>query len=72
MISPTIPDNTYKFLLYIGIIIIGFSFFQDIEATQKYNDLVNISNSYIDSTNLKIMYREHDKEVLLDLADNLS
>lgn len=72
MSLPPIPDNSYKFLLYAGIIMLGYGILKSIDARKEYNILVNNSNSYIDSLTIREMHQKTEKNKLLATAAELS
>jgi hypothetical protein len=72
MTLPSIPDNTYKFLLYIGIVLVGYSFLQSMASIENYNAEVKSSNSYIDSLTIRELFQKRQKENLMEMADDLS
>lgn len=72
MTLPTIPDNFYKFCLYIGLIILGYIFINSFEYQNAYNSKVDYSNSYIDSLKINKLYQERKKELMIDISENLS
>lgn len=72
MTLPTIPDNTYKLLLYIGIIIIGFSFYKTFEKGENLFKEIDTSNSNIDSLRIIEIRQEKKKEKLLNISSELS
>lgn len=72
MILPSIPDSTYKVLLYLGLIFIGYSFIQSVDAIKTYNEHVNLSNSVIDSLKVKELYQKREKDKLVEMANDLS
>lgn len=72
MILPSIPDNTYKFLLYVGLIIIGFSAYQSLELTNNYNKQAQSFNDNIDSLKINEIFQKRGQEHLINVSKNLS
>ncbi|MFN5024386.1 MAG: hypothetical protein ACK5HJ_01415 [Bacteroidota bacterium] len=69
---PTIPDNSYKFLLYVGLLLIGYAFVQGIESTKTYNNQATSLQASIDSMTTKNFILTNERKKILERANDMS
>ncbi len=68
MSFPSIPDNVYKFLLFVGLVIIGYSYIEDIRFTDYYNNKIALYSNDIDSFNIETKKIAHQSKRILEKA----
>ncbi len=69
---PTIPDNSYKFFLYVGLLLIGYAFVQWIESTKTYNNQATSLQATIDSMTIKNFIQTNERKKILKKANDMS
>jgi hypothetical protein len=69
---PSIPDNSYKFLLYLGLLLFGYAFIQGIESNKIYNYQTSLLQNTIDSMTIKNFFQTNERKKLMEKANNLS
>ncbi len=69
---PSIPDNSYKFILYIGLVLIGYSFLQGIESTKTYNNQASSLQTALDSMTIRNSIQTNERKKLMEKANELS
>lgn len=68
MTIPTIPDNFYKFLVLLGIFLIGYALVEEKEITNSYNNKRLDFNLSIDSFTLKKLSYIHNRDKTVSKA----
>ncbi|MFC0774067.1 zinc ribbon domain-containing protein [Terrimonas alba] len=72
MILPSIPDSVAKFFTYSGIILIGFGYYESMNARKAYTSHEDRLNAAIDSLKIQQIIREQRKDELKKLSSDLA
>jgi hypothetical protein len=72
MTIPSIPDSSYKFLLYAGLVLMGYGFIQDENLRNDFNSSVEKLNSIKDSLTMMTVFQEKKQNDLKKVAEDLA
>jgi len=72
MTLPNIPDNFFKFLVFVGLVIIAFVFFKYTDVEEAYNISIDNYHTFQDSLKVQDKSLESDKSFLRDRSRILS